>query len=550
MKPHKLNRFVYMLIVLALATLACSGGAAPVAPVSTEPLEAPSDAGNSSDTNNGLSQSERTNLISATVQIYGLFEQNGDLVPGYVGSGTIISPTGLILTNAHVASPASQGDAQNEPDALAIGIVESEDRPAVFSYLAEVKAVDGFLDMAVIQIVSTIDGDSLNSNDLNLSYVKIGDSNQVHVGDHVSIFGFPAIGGETITYTDGNVSGFTAEDPIGDRAWIKTDATISGGNSGGLASNDAAEIIGIPTIASSGANTDITDCRVVQDTNGDGQLTEKDTCIPIGGFINGIRPVNLALPLIKSAQGGQAYVSPYNSGVATADSGGNESIRNFQWYLTDSDGNFTDPVDSYENGVNIIVASFDFSGFTKGQGWSDIWYLNGENLYEGSYTWEGESSGSSYDYLNTTDGSNLPEGTYTVEIYVDNGRGALGSASVDVGSGGSGGVPSKPKGSGVTLFGNIYDADTNKPLADVYVFVLVPGVTYEEWSDNNFPDADVYSYTFTDANGNYQISDELERGKTYTVGSSISEYYDQAGNDLVWTDADPDNYELNIGMSK
>lgn len=548
MKPLKLNRFMFMIMALALATLACSGGQSPVQPVATDQPQAPSDSGSSND---GLSQSERSNLISATVQIYGMFNQNGKLVPGYVGSGTIISPTGLILTNAHVASPASQGNKEEEPDALAIGIVQSEDHPAVFSYLADVKAVDGFLDIAVIQIASTIDGDSISSDSLNLPFVKIGNSDAVHIGDHVSIFGFPAIGGETITYTDGNVSGFTSEEQLGDRAWIKTDATISGGNSGGLAANDTAQIIGIPSIASSGADTDITDCRVVQDTNGDGQLTDKDTCIPIGGFINGIRPVNLALPLIKAAQGGQTYSSPFDSGVATADSTGKEKVSNFQWYKTDKDGRLTDPIDSYDNTVDTIAVAFDFSGFVDGQGWGDKWYLNDEKIYDGTYTWSGGSSGQSNTYINTTDGSALPEGTYKVELYVDNGGGAIGSSTVNVGNGGGNtGTPSKPAANGVTLFGNIYDADTNKPLDGAYVFVLNPGVTYEQWADKNFPQEDIYSYTQSDSNGDYRIPDKVERGAIYAVAGSMDGYYDQYNNSMTWTDQDPDEYKLDIGLSK
>ena len=227
MKPNILNRFWLMLIVLTLAAIACNGGPEPVSPTTPE---VPNN--NPTDTGSGLSQAERATLISATVQIYGLFNDNGQLTPRYTGSGTILTSSGMILTNAHVASPASQGEPDMEPDALAIAIIESVDKPAVPSYLAKVLAVDGYLDLAVIQIVSTMDGTSVDSNSLKFPFVELGDSNQIHVGDHVNIFGFPGIGGDTITFTEGSVSGFTSEDQLGDRAWIKTDATIAGGNSG------------------------------------------------------------------------------------------------------------------------------------------------------------------------------------------------------------------------------------------------------------------------------------------------------------------------------
>jgi len=546
MKSQNINRFWFMFIALALAALACQGGGG-TAPTNPDQPNVPQDSGNN---NNGLSQSERSNLISATVQIYALFNQNGELKPVWSGSGTILNKNGLILTNAHVAAPTTQGESA-DPDALAVALVQSEDKPPVFSYLAKVLAADGYLDMAVIQIVSTVDGDAIDANSLNLPYVPLGDSDTVHVGDHVNIFGFPSIGGETITFTDGSVSGFTAEEQIGDRAWIKTDATISGGNSGGLASNDNAQIIGIPTIASSGADRDITDCRVVQDTNGDGQLNNQDTCIPIGGFINGIRPVNLAAPLIKAAQGGQAYVSPYGNGAAaTASSTGKEKMSGITWYLTDKDGNLTDPVTSYNNGVSTLVAAFDYSGFVNGQLWSDVWYQNGEKIYGDKYVWDQGESGNYFTYVNTADGAPFAEGTYHVEISVDNGGSPLTQADVAVGSGGAN-VPSKPnKANGVTLFGNVYDADSNNGLADAYIFVLNSGVTYDKWSNNKYPKSDIYSFTQSDSNGNYRVPDMIQRNVKYTVITSLKGYYDQYGDDLVWTDQDPAEYELNIGLSK
>jgi S1-C subfamily serine protease len=537
-----------MFLVLVLATLACFGGGTP--PVETETPQQPSDPGTGTP-GDGLSSNERANLMAATVQIYALFEQNGELVPAWTGSGTILNKTGMILTNAHVAAPTTQGE-PDDPDALAVALVQSEDKPPVFSYLAEVRAADGFLDFAVIQVVSTIDGDAIDPNSLNLPFVPLGNSDNVHVGDRLSIFGFPGIGGDTITFTDGSVSGFTSEDQVGDRAWIKTDATIAGGNSGGLAANNSAEIIGVPTIASSGADTDITDCRVVQDTNGDGQLTKDDTCIPIGGFINGVRPINLAMPLIKAAQGGQAYTSPYSATGITAESTGTEQITNLTWFTLGADGNLGEQVTSYPSGTTGIIAMFDYSGFTDGQAWGEVWTHNNEKVYEGTYPWDQGESGNYGTYLGSLDVDAtevLPDGNYHVEIFVDNGGSPLTTGDVVVGSGSGGGNTPPPSEGTVTLRGTVTDADTGKPLANVYVFVLSSGVTYDQWKSENWNESYVAASLKTTNNGRYEITG-IPRNTLFTVVFSVEGYYDMSGDNLQFTASDPDVVKMDVQMSK
>jgi len=71
----------------------------------------------------------------------------------------------------------------------------------------------------------------------------------VSIGDHLSIFGYPAIGGETLTVTDGIVSG--SESDFGTR-YLKTSAKIDHGNSGGIAFKDSGCVAGIPTFVQRG----------------------------------------------------------------------------------------------------------------------------------------------------------------------------------------------------------------------------------------------------------------------------------------------------------
>lgn len=241
----------------------------------------------------------------AVVQITAVLDLNGQLIEGWTGSGTIISEEGHILTNAHVVLSDRFFDVAD----LIVSITMAQDQPPVQMFFADVVQADVSLDLAVIKVRSDLSGGQVNFDDFGIEPVKIGQAESLQLGDPIIILGYPGIGGETITLTRGEVSGFTSDPSFGNRAFIKTSATIAGGNSGGLAATLQGEIIGVPTQVGSGEiGGVIVDCRPLADTNRDGVIDERDNCVPTGGFINALRPVNLAQPLIDSALAGQVAV--------------------------------------------------------------------------------------------------------------------------------------------------------------------------------------------------------------------------------------------------
>jgi S1-C subfamily serine protease len=241
----------------------------------------------------------------SVVQIVAIIDLDGDYVEGWTGSGTIISEDGLILTNAHVVLSDRYYDVVD----LIVSITREEDQPPEQMFYADVIQADAQLDLAVIKVRSDLSGGAANFASLGIQPVPIGDSNSLSLGDSITIIGYPGIGGETITLTRGEVSGFTSEEPYGNRAYVKTSATIAGGNSGGLAANDEGEIVGVPSAVGTGDIEDeFVDCRRLADTNRDGAIDEYDNCVPTGGFINALRPVQLALPMIQAAQSGQVAI--------------------------------------------------------------------------------------------------------------------------------------------------------------------------------------------------------------------------------------------------
>jgi serine/threonine protein kinase/S1-C subfamily serine protease len=253
--------------------------------------------------------------FDAVVQIWAMFDDgSGELQIGWTGSGSLITPDGYILTNAHVVLP----DRYFPVDELIVALTVDPDKAPEPAYYARVRQADESLDIAVIRIYKNLDGSPVDYTQLDLPFVPLGDSDALALGDPITILGYPGIGGETITLTRGDVGGFTSQEGRGERAFIKTSATIAGGNSGGLAATEDGYLIGIPTQLGYGGDDQYVDCRVLVDTNRDGYVDENDSCVPTGGFINALRPVKLALPMIQAARRGEEWIGS-SSGIDSSD---------------------------------------------------------------------------------------------------------------------------------------------------------------------------------------------------------------------------------------
>src|SRR6202789_1058513 len=138
-----------------------------------------------------------------------------------LGSGFIIDPTGIVITNNHVV-----GDAND------IVVILTDGR----KLKAKVIGKDPRVDVAVLKVKS----------DKPLKTVKFGDSDKMRVGDGVMAVGNPFGLGETVTA--GIVSARNRNIDSGPYDnFIQTDASINKGNSGGPLFNMAGEVIGINT---------------------------------------------------------------------------------------------------------------------------------------------------------------------------------------------------------------------------------------------------------------------------------------------------------------
>ncbi|MBE9127948.1 HhoA/HhoB/HtrA family serine endopeptidase [Coleofasciculus sp. LEGE 07081] len=140
------------------------------------------------------------------------------------GSGFIIDPSGVIVTNAHVVNRADK-----------VTVILKDGR----QFEGKVQGADEITDLAVVKI----DGQ-------NLPVAPLGDSGGVQVGDWAIAVGNPL--GLDNTVTLGIISTLqrsSTEVGIPDKRldFIQTDAAINPGNSGGPLLNERGEVIGINT---------------------------------------------------------------------------------------------------------------------------------------------------------------------------------------------------------------------------------------------------------------------------------------------------------------
>jgi serine protease Do len=554
-RRHKLllGFMVFFLVMLACGPTPTS---TPQQPTNTpQAAVVPTTESKSASDSGTLSQAQKSQLAHATVRIWGVQDQGGQVTPIYHGSGTIISPTGLILTNCHVADPIAMGfSADLKPDALVIDLIATEDKPPVSTYLAKVVTEDPTLDLATIQIVANLDGSKVNKSSLHLPNVPVGNSDQVQFGDPLFVFGYPGIGGDTITYVTGDVSGFDSEDPIGDRAWIKTEATIAGGDSGGLATNSKGQIIGIPSQVTTGTASEATDCRRIQDTNGDGKIDQNDACVPTGGFINGIRPINWAKPLIKAAQSGKAYTSPYPNPVENnppSNPTPNPSTTSGQFNLVgwsekaDQNGCPLNPVNDFPTGTMNITAVFSYTGMSNGDQVEWHWFLDGKDVSNKPLTWKSGSQGDCFDFSLANGSDPLPDGNYDLQLLGGQNNDKLAEAQTSIGK-----SSQTNTSGGVTLGGQVVDGDTGRGIAGIYLAVLKPGDDPDAWVNDPQNDQ-VLTFAQTDQQGNYQFPDPLDRGQKYglIVGNKNIGYPSTTGTVTIKSDA-PDTLDLTLKISK
>jgi S1-C subfamily serine protease len=147
------------------------------------------------------------------------------------GSGMVIEPAGVVLTNAHVVAGATS---------ISVHLADGRDEPA--DLLGSIPSSD----VALVHVRGVS----------NLPVVKLGDSSRLRVGDDLVAVGNALNLGETPTVTKGIVSALNRTIDAENEhleGLIQTDAAINPGNSGGPLVDADGRVVGVNTAVAGGA---------------------------------------------------------------------------------------------------------------------------------------------------------------------------------------------------------------------------------------------------------------------------------------------------------
>lgn len=139
-----------------------------------------------------------------------------------LGSGVIVRPEGVIVTNAHVIKSADR-----------ITVVTADRR----EFEAKVLLRDPRSDLAVLRVKA----------DVTFPSLEFGDADTLEVGDLVLAVGNPFGVGQTVTSGIVSAVARTSIDITDFRSFIQTDAAINPGNSGGALVTLDGKLVGINT---------------------------------------------------------------------------------------------------------------------------------------------------------------------------------------------------------------------------------------------------------------------------------------------------------------
>jgi serine protease Do len=489
-----------------------------------------------------LDRDTRNKVLRAAVKLLTPYDANEDRAS--LCSGSMLDQEGYILTNFHCIGYVTDGtpiaaldqmgyepgDLYNKNGLSVIAITEDPRQLPKPTYIAQVLAGNSTLDFAIMKIVSYTGSEQKLKTPLPVLTMELADSDQVETLDEIFVIGYPGIGGDTVTATEGKISGFIDEDEDGDFDWFKTDVLVNSGNSGGSALNGAGQLIGIPT-------------QRRQDQS--------------GNVIYLVRPSNFAVAYLDKAKkiaAGEGKIDPGNTSnppnrpTSTRRGPSFGSIA-FGTGFDDNAGRVTGESDVFEEGIGEIHAGLPYENLSKGTSWGYMWTYEGRDVTgDEDLGWEFQQNGTLDLYLTAKKGFTAGEYGLRVLLQDDTVQEAgftVGAVAPDPPA------PRAPAGASdddvVLVMGSVINTATRRPIEGAIVAFLRPGETVADFDRDTSEGKEntLFAFGVTGADGAFMTIPPLPRGEVYGAIVGAKGYRRLAVDDaLEITDDDPDVLEL------
>ena len=396
-------------------------------------------------------------IEQATVFLLQVEIVNDELITKCAGTGTLVRPEGIILTNAHHTVPNESCDG----DTIIVSLSTDPTSPPLPRFRAEVIQSNIGLDLALLKITRELDGRLIDPDNFPpFPFVDLADSADIALDDTITVVGYPTLGNDAIQAVRGTITGFIAEPSGGDKSWMKTSAVIPSVMSGGGVYDRDGRLVAIPTAAPSDFDSSNVTCQLIDDTNRDGIINAADTCVPIGAPITALRPAEFARPLIRAAAIG-LDVEIISRPSIEEELGGEPEFNRLFFTSAINNDLPTSVVGRLPAGTSSLFLVFDYENLTPETVYELRVTIDGvpdQTFGLSPVRWSGGRSG--LWYIGSAN-QPFPNGIYEYRLFVD-GRPA-GSQQIEIG-----GVPENQPSFSNVVFG-IEDALGQSVFANGYV---------------------------------------------------------------------------------
>ena len=337
------------------------------------------------------------------------------------GSGVVVDSTQRLILTSYVLVDPYGSDGSAAYSTIAVGVTHATGEEPSLDFEAWLVAADRSLDLAVLMVTRAYQGAPLGPGEFSLPAVELGDADALEHGDALRLLGHPGVepggttGSQAVVTATATATGFRGHAAVDGRAWLKTDARLPFGISGGPVFNAPGTLVGIAT-----------------------QLEYDPRAI-----VGQVRPVTLATDLIEQARraGPEAryrpplqHPAPRPRSQAAAEDGIVVSTPAFAENAIEGNGTLDlfDYTSLFPARPPALHYEYAGQGIPDGAMIEERWYLEGvlQDALSSSFGWSLGSFGVVTDGLVAPSGSGIPAGVWVVEVWVDEVLRASGTAYV------------------------------------------------------------------------------------------------------------------------